>query len=137
MSPDVGWCLSGPDRLLGLCSTGPNAYTCEGGPCVCVAGGSHDGDHGALHESTKQKLRTILMKGNELTYEVAKEKVAEAHAEVFCDKETKKPHCDPECTKAQIDAALSKSKTGSDIKVLQKDGVSTMKRFKDGVAEGP
>jgi hypothetical protein len=66
-------------NVVGLKKTGEDAYTCNKGPCVCVVGGAHDEEHGELHESTKTKLRAILMAGKKLTYDAAKEKVAEAH----------------------------------------------------------
>ena len=99
-----------------------NAYTVNDGACVCVSGDDHSsGDHGKLHDRTKDKLRTILESGENLTYEQAKTEVTKAHAETFPQQ------CNPKCIEAQIDASLSKFKTG-EIKVRQKDGM-TRKNF--------
>jgi hypothetical protein len=112
----------------GLKSEGADAYTVNKGPVVCVSGESHStGDHGVIHEKTKDKIRSILEAGKTLTYEGAKNMVAAAHAETFV-KPDGKPQCDPACTAAQIDSALAKSKTGGEIKVRQKDGM-TSKNF--------
>jgi hypothetical protein len=115
-------------NVVGLKKTGDNAYTVNKGACVCVDGASHSqGDHGELHDKTKEKLRSILESGEELTYDKAKEKAAEAHAETFLDDDGKH-QCNQACLEAQIDASLNKSKTGSEIKVRQKDGM-TRKNF--------
>jgi len=115
-------------NVIGLKKVGDDAYTCDEGACVCVEGEGHsDGDHGELHDRTKSKLRTILMSGKELTYQAAKQKAAEAHGETFVGDDGK-PQCNPKCIEAQIDASLSKSKTGADIQVRQKDGM-TRKNF--------
>ena len=115
-------------NVVGLKKTRKNAYTLNKGACVCVKGGSTSGDHGVLHDKTKDKLRAILTK-RELTYEDAKTSVAEAHHESF-------GHCSQACTEAQLEASISPHKTGSEIRVRQKDGV-TVKNFdvKDGDAD--
>ncbi|MBE0435547.1 MAG: DUF4150 domain-containing protein [Methylomicrobium sp.] len=109
-----------------------DTYNVNDGPCVCVVGGGHDGDHGALHDKAKDKLRTILEKGDTVTYKVAKAKVVEAHSETFPGR------CNPDCIAAQIDASLEKHKTGENIEVRQKDGI-TRKNFdkykNDGVGK--
>ena len=115
-------------NVVGLKKVGDGAYTVNGGPCVCVDGESHSsGDHGVIHDKTKGKLRAILEAGKTVDFETAKNKVAEAHGETFV-KPDGKPQCSPACTAAQIDASLAKSKTGSEIQVRQKDGM-TSKNF--------
>jgi hypothetical protein len=115
-------------NVTGLKKVGDNAYTLNGGPCVCVSGESHStGDHGVIHDKTKTKLRNILESGQTLTYEAARDSVAQAHAETFV-KQDGSPQCSAGCTAAQIDAALDPSKTGADIQVRQKDGM-TNKNF--------
>jgi len=99
-----------------------NTYNVNDGPCVCVPGGGHDGQHGDLHEKAKVKLRAILEKGDDITYEVAKSKVVEAHTDTFPGQ------CNPKCIANQIDASLKKHKTGGEIEVRQKDGI-TRKNF--------
>ena len=109
----------GSTNVPGLLKTGDNAYTVEGGACVCVSGASHhEGDHGAIHGLTRDKLST-LMEAGELTYADSKAKVVEAHREVLKGADDKP--CDAGCLEKQIDASLAKSKTG-DIQVRRKDG---------------
>jgi len=113
-------------NVVGLKKVGDEAYTLNKGACVCVSGESHSsGDHGVLHDKTKEKLRAILEK-RELTYADAKKTVAEAHNEAFS-------HCSQACIEAQIEASLRQHSTGSEIQVRQKDGM-TRKNFdvKDG-----
>ena len=99
-----------------------DTYNVDDGPCVCVKGGGHDGKHGELHEAAKGKLRSTLESGGELTYDTARTKVAEAHSETFPGQ------CNQKCIEAQIDASLKSHKSGGDIKVRQKDGI-TRKNF--------
>ncbi|WP_431023996.1 DUF4150 domain-containing protein [Halomonas sp. H5] len=114
-------------NVVGLKKAGDNAYTVNKGACVCVKGSGSSGDHGKLHDKSKEKLRGILEAGEHLDYDTAKEKVVEAHNETF-------PQCSKACTDAQIEASLKKSKTGSEIKVRQKDGITrkNFDRYTDG-----
>jgi hypothetical protein len=124
-------------NVSGLKKTGSNAYTCDGGACVCVTGESHSsGDHGVIHDKTKTKLRGIMEAGGDLTYEVAKSKCAEAHAETFPGPNGE-PQCSKACIEAQIDASLRPSKTGGEIQVREKDGMTSKNfdRFKTGKAK--
>lgn len=115
-------------NVPGLKKVGDDAYTMNGGACVCVSGESHStGDHGVIHAKTKDKLRAVLESGKELTYPVAQQKVAEAHGETFVNADGQ-PQCDPGCIEKQLEASLAKSKTGEDIKVRQRDGM-TSKNF--------
>jgi hypothetical protein len=115
-------------NVPGLKRTGPNAYDVNKGPCVCVTGENHSsGEHGVLHQQTKQKLRAVLEAGGTLSYDLAKAKVAEAHAETFVNPDGK-PQCNPDCIAAQIDASLAPARTNGEVKVRQKDGM-TRKNF--------
>jgi hypothetical protein len=108
-------------NVPGLNNTGPDAYTMEGGACVCVSGASqHEGDHGKIHALTKDKLSAVMEAGP-MTYETAKGKVVEAHREVLSGGDGKP--CGADCMAKQIDASLAKSKTG-EIQVRRKDGNS-------------
>jgi hypothetical protein len=108
-------------NVPGLRKTGANAYTVEGGACVCVSGASHhEGDHGRIHGATRDKLSAVMEAG-ELTYDVAKSKVVEAHRETLNGSDGKP--CSAACMEKQIDASLEKSKTG-EIEVRRKDGKS-------------
>jgi hypothetical protein len=109
-------------NVVGLKKVGDDAYTCNKGPVVCVAGASnHDGDHGEIHEKTKTRLRAILEKPATLTYEAAKKEVAKAMEEVC-------PACKAACSEAQIENAMKPHRTRADVQVRQKDG-STVKSF--------
>jgi len=79
------------------------------------------------------RLRSILESGEELTYDDAKRKVAEAHAETFIGDDGES-QCNQACIEAQIDASLKKSSTGSEMKVRQKDGMTRkdFDRYKNG-----
>lgn len=106
-------------NVPGLRSSGPDAYTVEGGACVCVSGASHhEGDHGKIHVSTRDRLSAVMEAGA-LTYEKAKTEVVEAHRDVLTGSDGKP--CDSDCMQKQIDASLAKSKTG-EIQVRRKDG---------------
>jgi len=106
-------------NVPGLLKTGQNAYTVEGGACVCVSGPSHhEGDHGKIHGLTRDKL-SALMEVGELKYADVKKKVVEAHREVLAGGDDKP--CSTDCLDKQIDASLAKSKTG-EIEVRRKDG---------------
>ena len=59
------------------------------------------------------------MEAGELTYDVAKSKVVEAHREVLTAGDGKP--CSATCLAMQIDASIAKSKTG-EIEVRRKDG---------------
>jgi hypothetical protein len=109
-------------NVAGLKKAGDDAYTVNKGPVVCVPGASnHEGEHGEIHEKTKDKLRAILEKPAILTYEAAKTEVSKALEEVS-------PGCKADCTSAQIEASLKPHRTGGDIQVRQKDG-TTVKSF--------
>ena len=103
----------------------PNAYTEQGGLCVCVNRFAHEGKHKALHDATKEQLVNILEKGGTVTYEQVIKTVTEAHAKTFVNKEGK-PQCDPKCIGAQINESISKSKTSDDdeIELRQQDGIT-------------
>ena len=108
-------------NVPGLNTTGSDAYTMEGGACVCVSGASHhEGDHGKIHDLTRDKLSAVMGAG-ELSYDDAKTKCVEAHREVLKGADGKP--CSAACMEKQIDASLAKSKTG-DIKVRRKNGKS-------------
>jgi hypothetical protein len=109
-------------NVPGLAKTGPNAYTLEGGACVCVTGASnHEGDHGKIHDLTKDKLSAVMEAGP-LTYDTAKAKAVEAHREVLTGGDGKP--CSADCMEKQIDSSLKKSKTG-EIEVRRKNGTSS------------
>jgi hypothetical protein len=106
-------------NVPGLQQTGANAYTVEGGACVCVSGASHhEGDHGRIHGATRDKL-SALMEAGPLTYADSRKTVVQAHREVLKGADGKP--CDAACLEKQIDASLAKSKTG-EIEVRRKDG---------------
>lgn len=113
-------------NVTGLNRTGSKAYTEEGAPCVCCSGKkgvkNPIGTHKKMHDKTKKKYKAIMMNGDKLTYEDARDKAAEAHQETF--REDGKPQCSKECIAAQIDAYMDKTGTGAAIKVNQKDGAT-------------
>jgi hypothetical protein len=109
-------------NVPGLSKSGASAYTMEGGACVCVSGASHhEGDHGKIHALTRDNLSAIMETG-ELTYAAAKQEVVAAHRDVLKGSDGKP--CDSDCLDKQLDASLSKSKTG-EIEVRRKDGKSS------------
>lgn len=124
-------------NVSGLKKTGPNAYTEQGAPCVCCTGKkgvkNPIGTHKKMHDRTKKKLKAILTAGQTLTYEDAVSKSAEAHEETFRG-EDGKPQCQKACIEAQIDAYMSKTKSGETIKVRQVDGATNAKydKYKTG-----
>ena len=100
-------------------------YSEGGAPCCCVTGASHsEGEHGAIHDATKTKLRGVLEQGKDLDYQTAKKKVVEAHNESLV-KQDGNPRCRGECLDAQLDVYFKA--TGNDelkFELRQKDGMS-------------
>jgi Domain of unknown function (DUF4150)/GHH signature containing HNH/Endo VII superfamily nuclease toxin 2 len=118
-------------NVPGLKNVGPNAYTEKNGPSVCCSGkpgvSKPIGTHKQMHDRTKRKMRAILMKGKHVDYETARSESCDAHNETFKD-DKGKPLCSKECLEAQIDAHMTKTGTGGEIKVRQVDG-ATRKKF--------
>jgi hypothetical protein len=114
------------------------SYTTSQGPCCCVTGKTQtQKDHGKIHDDTKEGLRSLLEKEEEVTYEKTKKIASKAHTDAIKNKDGSAA-CKQECLEAQLDIffnSKSETKNANDIKFRQQDGATVWKPKKDGIAK--